>query len=256
MLLDPRLSACMVLYKSGARAVDAVRCVQASTIPVDLHIVDNSPAEITAKGIRAVAPEYPVHPQRTNRGYAGGNNVVLPLIHSTYHLVMNPDVVFEPTLLERMVAYMDAHPDIAILTPRVFGEDGEEQFLPRMQPTLRYLAAGPLEGRFRFAARWRDAYTLRGQALDGPLQVQFATGCFLMIRTHLLFQLKGFDERFFLYHEDSDLSRRAMKFGPIVYNPDFCITHAWTRASHTSRAATWAHIKSTVKFFHKWGWVW
>ena len=256
MLLDPRISACIVLYHSGEKALDAVRCIQASTVPVDLRIIDHSPQDPTAGQIHEIAPNVPIYPQKENLGYARGHNLMLPMIHSAYHLVMNPDVVFAPDLLERMMAYMDAHPDIMVLTPRVFGEDGEEQFLPKLQPTLRYLLGGVLENRLKCARRWRDEYTLRGQEPDGPLSVQFATGCFMLVRTHLFFRLKGFDERFFLYHEDSDFSRRVLLHGSIVYNPDFCITHTWGRESHKIRKMRWEHFKSTVKYFHKWGWRW
>ena len=256
MLTAPKVSACIVLYRSGEAALDAARCVASSTIPVELHVVDNSPEEPIADEICQIVPETIVHRPPRNLGYGGGNNVAIRVLRSRYHLIMNPDVVFAPDLIERMVAFMDAHPDIAILTPRVYGEDGEEQFLPRLQPTVRYLLGGVLEGRSALARRWRDEYTLRGQTIEEPMSVQFATGCFMLARTKLLYRLEGFDERFFLYHEDSDLSRRALRLGQIVYHPDMCVTHLWKRSSHTDRRARGEHIRSTLRFFRKWGWRW
>lgn len=208
------------------------------------------------KTLRVVAPRASFHALQENKGYGGANNVVVRKIHSTYHLIMNPDVTFEPDLIKRMAAYMDAHPDIAILTPRLFYPDGTEQFVPRMQPTLRRMAGSTLEKRFGPAAAWRDEYTLRKLEPEGPMQVEMASGSFLFIRTHVLFRLQGFDERFFLYMEDADLSRRALKYGRIVYNPDFCVTHLWRRDSAHHLSARLQHLRSAWQYYHKWGWVW
>jgi len=195
-------------------------------------------------------------PQTGNLGFGRANNVVLPLLKSRYHLLVNPDVTFPPDLISRMVAYMDEHPEITILTPRVFSPDGTEQFLPKKQPTIRYLLGGRLEklgGPFR---RWRAEYTLAEAGIAAPTAVGFATGCFLLIRTSVFRQLKGFDPRFFLYQEDSDLSRRAMELGPIVYHPEMCLTHAWARENTRTLKGNLRQVSSIIKFFMKWGWKW
>ena len=104
--------------------------------------------------------------------------------------------------------------------------------------------------------RWRQAYTLQDDPPTQPMEVQFATGCFLLIRSQLFYRLRGFDERFFLYQEDSDLTMRATRMGKVVYHPDMCVTHAWKRDSSHSFRQTLLHVQSTVKFFMKWGWRW
>ena len=76
----------------------------------------------------------------------------------------------------------------------------------------------------------------------------------MLIRTRVFKKLNGFDEGFFLYLEDSDLSRRALDEGRIVYHPDYAVTHVWNRASHHGTRARAAHIKSSIRFFVKWGW--
>ena len=251
-----RLSACMVLCHSGEKAVRTVDCLEKSTEVVDTWIVDNSPEEDTADRIRWAHPGVHVLPQRKNVGFGRANNAVLNLIQSDYHLLVNPDVTFEPDLLTRMIEYMDQHSNVVILTPKVLNPDGSVQYLPKKQPTVRYLASGRLE---RFGGPFpalRADFTMSGQVIRKPVRVQFATGCFLLIRTEAFKELKGFDERFFLYQEDSDLSRRAGELGPIIYHPDFQVTHEWHRDSAHSLKAMWHHLVSTVKFFSKWGWTW
>ena len=78
------------------------------------------------------------------------------------------------------------------------------------------------------------------------------------MRTHVIAQqLGGFDPHYFLYHEDSDLSRRVLaNGGSILYTPDICVTHAWKRDSAHTFPATLHHLKSTIRYFNKWGWKW
>lgn len=256
MLTDPKVSACIVLYHAPESVLDTVQCLEASDLPISLYVVDNSPEDTMAERIRWSCPGAEILPQRANLGFGKGNNAVLPHLKSCYHLLVNPDVTFPPDLISQMVSYMDAHPEISILTPRVFSPDGTEQFLPKKQPTLHYLLGGRLEklgGCFR---AWRAEYTLEKEQVAIPTAVGFATGCFLLIRTSVFRQLNGFDPRFFLYQEDSDLSRRAMEIGPIVYHPDMCITHAWARENTHTLKGNLRQVSSIIKFFMKWGWKW
>ena len=253
---EPRLSACIVLYKSGMRVLQTVQCFQESTTPLELFVVDNAPDGALWDQLFWQCPGTVYRPMKKNIGYGAANNAVLGELRSEYHLICNPDVSFSETLLDEMIAFMDANPSVAILTPRVLNPNQTEQFLPRYTPTVRALLGGRLErfpGPFR---KWRSAYTMRDQEVTEPIPVEFATGCFMLIRTSILRSLNGFDPRFFLYHEDSDLSRRALELGYIVYHPDFVITHDWRRKSSKSFKHALHHLASTFRYFNKWGWKW
>ena len=319
MLSDPRVSACIVLYHATGEVLRTVRCLQNATTPVTLFVVDNSPQEPMARQIQAQCRQARIIPMKRNVGFAAANNEALKQLSSTYHLILNPDVTFEPDVIQRMVDFMDAHPDVAILTPRVFNIDGTEQFLPKRRPTIRYMASGSLakrgekkaakaraldaplrlaeetaaaarqrleaekrknpralarclrlerqarrlgrkkqrlEERAAALTRLRAEYTLADDPPTEPMEVQFATGCFLLIRSHLFFRIGGFDPRYFLYQEDSDLSMKVMRYGKIVYHPDMHITHAWHRDSSHSFRHRMLHLVSTIRFFNKWGWKW
>ena len=255
-LTNPVLSACIVLYHSGAQVLKTVQCMQDSDIMLELYIVDNSPRDTMGQQILWQCHAATYLPQSRNNGYGAGHNAVLPNLQSRYHLICNPDVTFPPDLLRRMVEFMDANPGVAVLTPHVINEDGSEQHLPKRAPTVRYLLGGKLERFGERFARWRAEYTLSGAHITMPTSVEFATGCFMMIRTAYFQQLGGFNERFFLYHEDSDLSKRVLRKGAIVYHPDMTIVHAWSRDSAHSFKGTLRHIRSTIRYFNLWGWKW
>ena len=317
MLTDPRVSACVVLYHSGEEAMHTVRCLLDSEEPVEIFVVDNSPKDGIGEQIHLRYLSVNYSETKKNLGYGRANNTVIESLTSRYHLILNPDVTFAPDLIGRMVAFMDTHDDVVILSPKVFNPDGTEQFLPRRKPTVRYLLGGRRAlrsekvlakaqalrekaaqtdeaaraswaenrsgGGFRSLMRgnrqemaltlltkraaylekkaarmraWRDEYTLADPAPTEPMEIQLATGCFLMIRTHTFYRMRGFDPRFFLYHEDSDLSMSAAVHGKIVYHPDMHVTHTWHRDSAHKLLPLLRHIRSSVLFFHKWGWRW
>lgn len=250
------VSACIVLYRTGDEIENAIACVCASDVPVDLFLVDNSPEDPSSVRIFKQHPELRILRQRENGGFGKGNNAVIPELRSRYHLIMNADVTFAPDLIGKMIEYMDHHPEAVILTPRVFNEDGTEQFLPKMQPTVRYLLSGLLQDRCKTFARIRSEYTMADRLIKEPVPVSFATGCFLFIRSEVFRKLGGFDERFFLYQEDSDLSRRATDYGSIVYHPEMTITHAWKRENTKTVRGISRQVCSVFKYFHKWGIRW
>ncbi len=252
------VSACIVLYHCGEEVHQALRSLAEADLEIAVYLCDNSPEDMTAERLQWAFPGITVLPQAGNVGFGRANNAVLPYLKSKYHLIMNPDVTFEPTLLSRMAGYMEAHPNIAVLTPRVLNEDGSEQYLPKRQISVHYLLGGFLEklgGPFR---RWREDFTLADLDVRHPMPVEFATGCFLFIRTEVFSRLGGFDPRFFLYQEDSDLSRRILeeKLGSIVYHPDMVVTHRWARENTRTLKGISRQLRSVLKYFMKWGVSW
>ena len=113
MLTDPRVSACIVLYHSPMSVLDTVRCLEEADEAVTLFVMDNSPLEDMAERIAFEHPGARILPQAKNQGFGRANTVVLPMLKSRYHLLINPDGTFDPAQLSAMVAYMDAHPDAA-----------------------------------------------------------------------------------------------------------------------------------------------
>lgn len=249
------LSACIVLYHCGDELTHALRCIQNADLEVDVFLSDNTPDDLTAEKMQWLFPGVTVLPQKGNIGFGRANNAVIPHLHSKYHLVMNPDVSFDPSLLGRMVQYMERHPNIAILTPRVMNEDGTEQYLPKKRIAVHYLLGGLLENFGGIFRRWRDEFTMADTDVRCPVPVEFASGCFLLIRTEIFLRPNGFDPRFFMYQEDSDLSRRVLEehLGSIVYHPDMMVTHQWARENTRTFRGRMRQIRSVFKYFLKWG---
>lgn len=250
---EPMLSACIVLYNSGMRVLHAVQCFQESDIDLELHVVDNFPGGTLGMHLQWQCPGALYYPQRKDLGFAGGHNVALPHLQSQYHLLCHPDVTFDEHLLSNMVAYMERNKDCVILTPKVVDTDGKEQPLPKRAPTLRYIlgaAFSKLPGPFK---AWHDEYTLADSDIRTPTSVEVANSCFLLVRTGVLRQLNGLDSRFFYTHADSDLSRRALEMGTIVYHPEMVVTHD-KQVKSRNLPEIIKRFSNGLHYLNKWGW--
>jgi len=98
---------------------------------------------------------------------------------------------------------------------------------------------------------------MRDVGYERSYDVPFVSGAFMFCRTQVLRELGGFDEGFFLYFEDADLSLRVQNHGcRTVYFPEVSVTHTWERMAHKSLHGGWMFLKSAYLYFHKWGFKW
>ena len=96
-------------------------------------------------------------------------------------------------------------------------------------------------------------HTLQNKDYTKPFQVPFAQGSFLIIKSQLFKELKGFDENFFMYMEDADLCRRVNQITKLMYCPETEVIHKWNKGSHKNIMLFMSHIKSMKYYFTKWG---
>jgi GT2 family glycosyltransferase len=258
-----KLVVSIVTYRSPIEEVAAaIRSVQASTVSPHILVIDNASGEPYASELKAALPEGVVfHPAERNGGFGYGHNQALLLAPpSDYFLILNPDVRVHPGALETMIAFLGAKPQAGLVAPKVLYEDGRLQPLNKRNPTVLDLVLRRMPD--HVLARWPQAqarmarYQMLDVGYDAPCPVEFISGCCMLFRRDILQRLGGFDERFFLYFEDADLTRRVNCISEAWYCPDAVITHRWARASAQSAAMFRVLIESAVQYFTKWGWKW
>ena len=251
----PLLTACIVTYNSEEHIANVLASLFQSTIAdrMEITVADNASTDRTAAIVQENFPDVRLVKLHQNIGFGPGHNKALPFLNAPYHLIVNPDITFEPDVLERMIAFMDSRADVALLTPRVLHMDGSEQFLPKELPSIHFLLGGYLERLGRPFTAWRRRYTWRDRSMTEPTELFFATGCFMLARAAAFKAVDGFDLRYFLYMEDADLTRKMKTKGLTLYHPGFSVTHVWARESAHSLKGTWLHIKSMMQYFCKWG---
>lgn len=237
---------CLEKARQTVAAIQRVRC----RYPVTITVYDNGSTDGTPAALRAMGVE--VVDTGGNIGFGKAHNLALHRPMGTYHAVVNPDIYIDSDVLGELADYLRDHPDVALVTPKIENDDGSEQFLPKRTPTWRYLLLGRL-ARFGgpFAAV-RRAYTRQDEVFTQPTPVEFCSGCFMMMRSGVFRDLGGFDERFFMYMEDADLTRRAARLGQTVFHPGVRVVHLWERSSAKHLRYLWIHLQSCVRYFKKW----
>ncbi len=251
------ITASVVLYNtSAAQLVRLYECLSRSTRRPYLYIIDNSPAATTLPFEPAPWITY-LH-AGTNLGYGGGHNVALRRIldSSELHFVLNPDVYFDGGELEKMIHFMDQHPDVGQLMPKVVYPDGRLQHLCKLLPTpadlfLRRFMHGPF---WPFAEQHAERFELRFSGYDRVMEVPYLSGCFMLFRTSALRRIGLFDERFFMYPEDIDMTRRVNARYRTLFFPGATVVHDHGRESYKTARALWIHMMNLVRYFNKWGW--
>ena len=246
------------MYRCGDEIDIALRCIQNADLEVSVFLSDNSPEELTAERLKWAFPGVVVVAQDKNSGISRAHNAILPQLQSKYHLLLDTGVSFHPSLLRRMISYMEAHPNIAVLSPRFFNEAGEELFFPRKQLSIRYLTGSTLSGFGGIFLRWQREYTMADQNVEMPVPVDTAPVQFLLIRTEVFRKLNGFDPGFTRLQEDADLCRNIQSnhLGSIVCHPDMQVVLREETKSNLLFANHVHSFKTVARYFIKWGITW
>lgn len=247
-----QVTGCIVTY-NNAGCIDA--CVdsvlrETKNVNFQLYISDNCSQDETVQIIRSKYPQVVILENHHNGGFGYGHNQMLKIVDSKYHVVINPDIVIKEDVIGELVDYMEKHPEVGMVTPKVLNKDGTEQFLPKKDPSIRYV----ILSKFKPFKHYRDEYTRKEEIFEKPTKIDSCTGCFFVIRTSLFKKLKGFDSRFFMYYEDADLSRRARKYRKLVFYPNTYVYHDWKRDNVHSLRGIIIFLKSMVSYFRKWKW--
>lgn len=250
------LSASIVVYKNSAEVLgQAIYSFLQSTTDSHLYIIDNSPTD--SLKYLSYNPRITYIFNNKNLGFGAGHNISIRQILNTskYHLVMNPDVYFDRNIITQLYTFMEQHSDVGQVMPKVLFPDGRIQHLCRLLPTPKILM---LRRFFGFMKKYVDRenyqHELQFSGYNKIMDAPFLSGCFMFLRTASLKKVGLFDERFFLYTEDTDLTRRIHKHYRTVYYPSTTIYHHHARGSYKNLWLTWCNIQSAIKYFNKWGW--
>lgn len=219
---------------------------------IDVFVIDNNSSDNTVEIIKKNYDWVKIIENKENLGFGKAHNLVIRNVNSKYHIIANPDIqIFEDTI-EKAISFLKTDDNIAVVTPFVLNTDGTQQFLPKENPSLRYMLGGMFENHFKFCKKIRDEYTWKNKKITEPVEVSFCTGAFMICNTSLLQKVNGFDERYFLHFEDADLTRELKKVGKAMYNPDIKVVHKWHRENKKINKSFWVALKSMFKYMKKW----
>ncbi len=253
-MATPTVTGCIVTYNNMRTIDNAVASLLEHTRqPFHLYAVDNGSTDGTVEHISEAYPAVELIQNTANTGFGAGHNLILDRLDSDYHAIINPDVVVRDDVIGKMADYMEQHPEIGMLSPRISFPDGRPQILGKRRPSLKYLISSRLRNNELPGEALRE-YAMMDCDLDKPLEIENATGCFMFIRTSLFKEIGGFDKRYFMYFEDGDLTLEVNRRSKTVYYPDAEVFHEWGRESKKNMKLKLIQLQSMIRYFNKWGW--
>ena len=256
--MSGRVTASIVLYNQSAEDMGPLfRELVKQTALSEWAVVNNGGSEEACAIAKSLGGQC-LHPGR-NLGFGAGHNLALRELASDsapYHLILNPDIRFQGEVLAELAAVMDAKPQVGLAMPRVVYPDGSIQRLCKLLPSpvdlvLRRFARELWPQLFRGRM---SRYDMQDFDYSQPACVPVLSGCFMFCRRSILEFVDGFDERFFLYMEDTDLCRRMGDISELLFWPFSTVIHSYAQGSYRDLHLLHLHVRSAITYFNKWGW--
>lgn len=260
MPIEYKVTFSIVVYK---QPIDELKSVVNSillyTSPARLYIIDNSPtdeARILCEMNSCI--EYQHIPE--NIGFGKAHNIAMKqaeAVGSEYHFIVNPDISYTKDVVAPMVEWLDKNPSVGQMMPKILNLDGTTQFLPKLMPSPQMLLWRRLRNIApNFHNRKMQTFEMRKMRDDRVYDVGHVSGCFSVVRVDVLRKCGLYDERFFMYFEDTDLTRRIRQNGyRTVFFPFASVFHDYGHGAAHNYKLFITFLSSFFKFFCKWGWI-
>ncbi len=218
--------------------------------PKEICIVDNNSRDGSAWYLRKHHPEIDLVESRVNLGFGRAVNLAAKRCTGRYLWLLNSDCLVKSDVAAKMVEYLEGHLDVAAVTSRLVSKDGSFQASCRRFPTFGNVLFSRQSPLSRLLPARAD-YTLPD--FDSPTLVDACACSSTMIRREHFEKAGGFDPRFFMYCEDTDLCARFVAFGlKVVYLPEAEVTHLWAESwRRNSWMRYYHHHRSIAKYFRK-----
>jgi GT2 family glycosyltransferase len=227
MTAQPAISVIIVSYNTRSMTLDCLRTLysQLATLTAEVFVVDNASRDGSADAVAEAFPEIRVIRNPSNAGFGAANNLALQMAAGRYILLLNSDAFPHDGCVAALVRYLDDHPAVGLVGPRLVNPDGSlQRSCWRFPSPLRswldsFWLTSLLSGHPAF-----DDY--RRWPHDSEREVDFVIGACLLVRREAYEQVGGFDERFFMYQEETDWQLRLKKAGwRVMFTPSGTVTH-------------------------------
>ena len=227
-------------------------------LEMEVFVVDNASADDSAAMVRREFPQVILIENSDNRGFAAANNQAWQQSRGEYVLLLNPDAYVKPGALVSTLAFMEAHPKCGLCGGRLVKPDGS------LDPSARRFPGwlGKLSTISGLRARFPESRLFSRHEFGGfdhrtVMEVDWVPGTFTMYRREMLKQTGLFDERFYIYYEETDLCLNAKKLGwQVFFIPDAEVVHVGGACSKTRKDQQFdAGAGQVVKFRMRSEWL-
>jgi N-acetylglucosaminyl-diphospho-decaprenol L-rhamnosyltransferase len=254
----PDVSVIIVSYNTREllrECIESILCEQGDGLAVEVIVVDNASADGSAAMVAERFPQVRLIANPDNRGFGAACNQGLEVARGRYALILNADIRAQPGALQRLVEFMDAHPDAAICGGQLRYPDGRIQPSCARELTLWWVFCeqsmlAKLFPRTRlFGGYWRTHWDF-----SATIETEQVMGACMMLRR----PFPRFDEEYFLYCEDTDLCYRVRQAGgKIYYVHDAVFVHHLGASGEPQRAQMVIYYnRGKERYFRKFHSAW
>ena len=257
------ISIVIVNYKSKDLTLNCLKSIKDADWPgldYEIIVVDNYSADLSSSDLEPFG-EIKYIMNGRNKGFGAANNQGIRQAQGKYIVMMNPDTVALKDVFYKLFDFMEKHPRVGAVGPKQFNPDQTMQDTCFRWPGfLTPLYRRTPLGRLGPARKDLDRFLYKSYDKNSLKEVDWLLGSFLFCQAEALRQAGAFDEKFFLYFEDTDLCRRLWDLGyKVVYHPGAQIIHNHRRQSARTpwykffiNQAAWHHIFSWFRYLWKW----
>jgi len=250
----------LVAYHPSQREVEQLQACLAELPPQMGYAVvvnDHHPGE-PVEQLAPGADGFLANPD--NPGYGRAVNRLVAHLGQLppYIGVLNTDLSWPSGTFEQLLGWLQQHPQVSLAVPQILDEDGSPQKLCKQNPTV----LGLFSRRFlpdwlkpTWLKRYDRWYVMADKDYQKVFEVPYLSGCCMLIRSEAFRRAGGFDERYFLYLEDADLTRSLARQGRCVHLPVAGVVHGWGRGNYHNLGLMAVNLISAWHYLRKWGWV-
>ncbi|MFA6096731.1 MAG: glycosyltransferase family 2 protein [Candidatus Paceibacterota bacterium] len=233
----------------------------------ELIVTDSATIEKTSEMMEDYFPNAIFIPSPENIGFGRSINIAIQKAKGEYLFIINADMIIEEEkAIEKLLEYIEANKDVGMVGPKLLNVNNTiQQSCFRFYTPITVICRRTFFGRLSFGKKVLDEFLMKDVFLKGdvsePMPVDWLMGSAMMVRKSDLAKVGVFDERFFMYFEDVDWSRRFWENGlRVIYFPGAKMYHYHFQSSKKkslfdSMFNKYAriHIGSAFKYFTKYG---
>ncbi|MFH1114655.1 MAG: glycosyltransferase family 2 protein, partial [Pseudomonadota bacterium] len=215
----------------------------------EVFVVDNGSSDDSVERVGRLHPRTAVIEAGRNLGFAAANNRAFEKTRGEFLLLVNTDAMLEPDCAARLLNLMRTMPRAGMAGPQLLNGDGSVQTSYEAVPTL----ATETLNRSLLKRLFPHRYPGKNQRLSGPTPVEALIGAVMMVRRAAWIQLRGFDEDYFFFLEETDLAVRMRGAGwQVFHEPRACAVHLQgATANAVKTGARIEFYRSRYLFFRK-----
>jgi GT2 family glycosyltransferase len=254
--MNTKITSSIVLYKNDINVLkDAINSLMNTGLDIKLYLIDNSPTDELKILVTDSTVEYLHNP--ANPGFGASHNLAIEKAidsSSKYHFIVNPDIRFEGDIISPMLDYMEKNSTIGMMMPQILNLDGSIQNLPKLLPSPVDIIWRKFKKPNQAYQKFINNYELRLIPKEMIYNAPVLSGCFTLLNLEAIKKIGSYDDNYFMYFEDWDLSRRMHYYYKTIYFPLVSVYHGYESGANRNSKLFKIFIKSAITYFNKWGW--